>query len=135
MSTNAHRGGRWLAACLLAGALVAAGPGPADGRIKKPEIVKAWANTEGGELVFTVKVSMGKGKRSFWDVDVTYRGAKRDSTPYRTASTLFETDPFPVANRQCYRIKVKATNKRGTTTRRLNAGKQSTNGCLRDRRP
>ena len=108
---------------------------PGQAQAFKPEIVFAFATDDNEGVRFSVKVRMDQGGRAKREVDVTFKGEKKNARLVQTVDqSFYEAGPYSAAQRDCYRITVKATNKDGTTTRDLRAGRIGTDGCGRSRR-
>ena len=115
---------------LLAAFLALAVLVPAQAQAFKPKIVYVRATDDNEGIRFTAKVRMDKGGRDERKVSVTYKGErKRAKSIGRPPLSLFETGPFSIPVRDCYRVTVRATNQYGTTTKDVRADLIGTNGC------
>lgn len=114
-----------LLAAVLLGLLV-----PSSASAARPEIAFAYANTENGDVRFTVKALIDAPRR-VRSVRVTFRGVTAKATELRDPRTLYQSAPYAAPVRKCYGITVIASDGRRTTTQRVRAGHVGTNGCRR----
>jgi hypothetical protein len=116
---------------IFAALMVAAVLVPAQAQAFKPKIIYVRATNDNEGIRFTVKVRMDKGGRDERKVAVTYNGNRKsaqgiDDPPV----SMFETGPYASAPvKKCYRVKVRAHNQYGTTTKTMRADRIGTNGC------
>ena len=104
---------------------------PGQAQAFKPDIVFAFATDDNEGIRFTVKVRMDRGGRDQREVKVTFQGERKRAALVgnETNQSFYETGPYSASKKDCYRITVKATNKDGTTTKDLKAGRLGTDGC------
>ncbi|MEJ7876117.1 MAG: hypothetical protein WKF62_05605 [Solirubrobacterales bacterium] len=109
---------------------------PGQAQAFKPDIVFAFATDDNEGIRFTVKVRMDRGGRDKREVKVIFQGERKnaDLVDNETNQSFYETGPYSASKKDCYPITVKATNKDGTTTRDLRAGRLGTDGCGKSRR-
>ena len=115
---------------LLVALIAAAVLVPAQAQAFRPEIVFVRATDESEGIRFTVKVRMDEGGRDKRRVSVTYKGDRRQAT-YINEPPLshWETNAYSIPTRNCYRVKVVAHNRFGTTKKRMRAPLIGTDGC------
>ena len=105
---------------------------PASAQAFRPEIVNAIATNDNEGIRFTVKVRMDQGGRAARDVNVTFDGVTRNAPLVeRNRLSSYEAGPYNGPVRDCYRIRVVAKNRDGTTRETVRAGRLGTNGCGR----
>ncbi|MDX6588563.1 MAG: hypothetical protein QOI31_3036 [Solirubrobacterales bacterium] len=115
---------------VLAALIVVAVLVPAQAQAFKPDIVYVRATDESEGITFSVKVRMDKGGRNQRKVSVTFEGDRKEAEPLeRPPLSYYETNPYSAPVRNCYRVKVVAHNRFGTTTKNMRAGMIGTNGC------
>jgi hypothetical protein len=115
---------------IFAAMLVVAVLVPAQAQAFKPDIVYVRATEDNEGIRFTVKVRMDKGGRDERKVSVTYEGERKNAAPLdRPPLSHYETKAFSIPVRNCYRVKVVAHNRFGTTIENMRAGLIGTNGC------
>ena len=103
---------------------------PAQAQAFKPDIVYVRATDESEGIHFTVKVRMDKGGRDKRRVSVTYKGDRRQAKPVEHPPlSHYETSAYSIPTRNCYRVKVVAHNRFGTTKKRMRAPLIGTDGC------
>ena len=104
---------------------------PAQAQTNKPEIVYVRATDDDEGIRFSAKVSMDKQSPRQRKVRVTYQGdTKQASNLEQPPLGFYETGPYGAPRRDCYRdVTVRATNRFGTTTRTVDAGRIGSDGC------
>ena len=116
---------------MLAAMIVMAVLAPAQAQAFKPQIIYVRATDETEGVPFSVKVRMDKGGRKQRRVAVTYKGERKrahalDDPPL----SHYQTDPFSIPVRNCYRrVQVTARNRFGVTKRTMRAEMIGTKGC------
>jgi len=103
---------------------------PAQAQAFKPKIVYVRATDDDEGIRFTAKVRMDKGGRDQRKVSVAYKDERKNAKSIgRPPLSMFETGPFSIPVRDCYRVTVRAKNQYGTTTKDMRADLIGTNGC------
>ena len=77
-----------------------------------------------GKVAFSVETERHPRK-----VTVFHAGVRLPADPVPHLKHYWQTKRTPAAKRNCYRIRVKARNRYGLTTRRLRAGREGSKGC------
>jgi hypothetical protein len=104
----------------------AARPGSASSSDRPPKILTATAtyHENTGTVAFSVEVQRHPQK-----VVVSHGGRHLPATPVRHLQYWWQTRSVQGTKRNCYRIRVKARNRHGLSSRRMRAGRVGSKGC------
>jgi hypothetical protein len=124
----ATRSGRMGVGALIAFALLAwvALPGASSSSDRPPKILTATAtwHPATSKVAFSVEVQRHPKK-----VMVSHGGVHLLGHRVENLRFWWQTRNVDAAKKRCYRIRVKARNRHGITTRRMRAGRLGSNGC------
>ncbi len=102
---------------------------PSAAQAFKPKIVTAYATRESGQVTFTARIRMDKRSRRNRKVEFTYKGDTTDGTSLKNFPNYWESGKYNAPAKKCYSVTITASNRSGTTTRHVRAGRINSDGC------